>query len=269
MNLKALRRSSRSNNPRGRIHSYTFCFVPNRNSRSGIQNGFTLIELLVVIAIISLLVSILLPSLNKAKDIAKQVLCMSNMRSIGMGISLYQNDYDLYFPNAEWAGGGYRCYVSLLWPYEIMPSSGIYQCPSAEIYQETTQAVRDASPTSGWSNNDNYDGKYSMRYNLYLGYRSGSDWTYPLVKSSSIQAPIVTLFCSEIRKTSLGSPTSGSMYTYRPGGYVYENYGLSLPHNGEGNILWHDMHVSPAGENAEVSMPGDNGVFWDFSGNHH
>lgn len=60
------------------------------------RNGFTLIELLVVIAIIALLVSILLPSLNKAKDLARAVVCSSNMRNLGFGVQMYLNDYDGY-----------------------------------------------------------------------------------------------------------------------------------------------------------------------------
>ena len=61
------------------------------------SKGFTLIELLVVIAIISLLVSILLPSLNKAKDLAKSVICLSNVRHIGMAAILYTEDYEGHF----------------------------------------------------------------------------------------------------------------------------------------------------------------------------
>jgi prepilin-type N-terminal cleavage/methylation domain-containing protein/prepilin-type processing-associated H-X9-DG protein len=58
------------------------------------RNGFTLIELLVVIAIISLLVSILLPSLQKAKELARQVLCLSRLRSISSAYCLYQGEFD-------------------------------------------------------------------------------------------------------------------------------------------------------------------------------
>ncbi len=61
------------------------------------HKGFTLIELLVVIAIIALLMSILMPSLSKAKTMAKDLLCMNNLKSWGLFYALYTGDHDDYF----------------------------------------------------------------------------------------------------------------------------------------------------------------------------
>ena len=72
--------------------------------------GFTLIELLVVIAVISLLVSILLPSLNMAKELARRAVCASNLRTAGQAVYIYSEDYDARFPDlgASVSGEGGR-----------------------------------------------------------------------------------------------------------------------------------------------------------------
>ncbi len=110
-----------------------------------IQRGFTLIELLVVVSIIALLISILMPSLSRARKQAKTVVCRSNIRQVGMGALYYAHDYhDQLFPAAINAGtefpdiGGAwaRLYgehnivePGLLYPY-VYHMDAVVECPS-------------------------------------------------------------------------------------------------------------------------------------------
>lgn len=63
--------------------------------------GFTLVELLVVIGIIALLISILLPSLNKAREQANLIKCQANLHSIGEALAIYENDQKNCMPMGE------------------------------------------------------------------------------------------------------------------------------------------------------------------------
>src|SRR5580700_5441633 len=63
-------------------------------NKKHVRNGFTLVELLVVIGIIAVMISILLPSLTRARQQSEAVQCASNMRQVGIAMLTYADQYD-------------------------------------------------------------------------------------------------------------------------------------------------------------------------------
>jgi len=163
-----------------------------QSSLLGRRRGFTLIELLVVIAIIAILAAILFPVFAQAREKARSISCLSNVKQFGLGEQMYVQDYDETFPLA-WGvetnpppPGQYEDPSS--WWNEIYPyikngsggtayngvgsgdvdergqtsnKKGLYHCPSATVSDKINYAtnglIHGAGPGpgdgAGWANN--------------------------------------------------------------------------------------------------------------------
>ncbi len=99
-------------------------------------HAFTLIELLVVVAIIALLISILLPSLKKARDQAKAAVCLNNLKQIGTAMEPYKHENGGYFPgdHLQDARIGVFTWVARLWRHHLGQNRDVFNCASVEDF---------------------------------------------------------------------------------------------------------------------------------------
>ena len=223
------------------------------------NKAFTLIELLVVIAIISLLVSILLPSLAKAKELAKFTLCKNQLKQLGFGTQMYLGDNE----------GCYPVHTPSAWPGESWPRKLIdgeytlkegFECPGSADEDRYGYGV-----SKGWF--DTYGTcsyraeAYIFLNTTYLGGTPSKHWN----KADDIKQPGQAAVIWD--GMAMGITLSGSYvpcvwpnnmsisgFANGAGGYCWETRHL----NGEGNtlnLLFADTHV----EDAAFPVPED---FW-------
>jgi prepilin-type N-terminal cleavage/methylation domain-containing protein/prepilin-type processing-associated H-X9-DG protein len=169
------------------------------------KKGFTLIELLVVIAIISMLASILFPVFGKAREKARQGVCMSNLKQLGHAVMLYLQDYDEIFPSHS--ASGYGSWHTTL-NNNYIKNANVFSCPSDADFKWDT----------------------SMSYGYNYNYLSqGTNW----ISLTQIAKPSETILIAD----------AGVDYVIAPDGFGGTNHKISDRHSGGSNVLFVDGHV--------------------------
>jgi len=125
------------------------------------RRGFTLIELLIVITIIAILAAILFPVFARAREKARQTVCASNLRQLGLAFGMYVQDYDETYlggrdydlPNVFAGSGSATVNEYRRWPYHLYPhvrNNALFTCPTSRLAYDGL----DYRDNYGW----NYDG---------------------------------------------------------------------------------------------------------------
>jgi len=222
--------------------------------------GFTLVELLVVIAIIAALAALLLPALNKTKEQGRATLCRNNMKQISLGIQLYTDDNDYYFPwpgasnsdrDPDWVWGGETA-GSLgnpsLW---AQPEFG-FRAEVGSVYTYVTTLPR-LVPTA-------YDkSKMTNNYPVYRCPSTGklgeslrvnftmNGWLNPGEPGASDKGVMQTTVVNPVEKVLLANSDPGLMRAASLDPMAVSAPGIFVSHNGRVNMGYVDGHLESLG----------------------
>ena len=208
------------------------------------RSGFTLIELLVVVAIIAILAAMLLPTLSKARERARQAVCINNLKQIGLGFAMYTQDNDGWFPfmtdHENWTYSGAIFYWnSLILPYVTNP------IPDAQGNINTATAFRYTFlTTQGYVRSKNFfrcpSAPAKLQHHcIYVDYGMNREIGGP--------SSVVHWKDSQIRKPSQMVLVAGGKRagTVNDGWYGLANYGYlaDVRHGDKVMCLFVDQHV--------------------------
>ncbi len=200
-----------------------------RHSRPRRSKGFTLIELLVVVAIIALLVAILVPSLEQAREAAKNVICQSSLHQVSIAASMYINDNDGSF---FWQRGNrYNIPGEYPSPRPWFHSEGVL---SPYLLGDAEEVARNGCPTNDI---DDYFGSNYIG-NRHILSLTTSEYTMgypPPSKVAKIKKPSRKIVILEVVP---------DVWTYDGFDYSHGRF-IGTYHQGNTNILWADLHVAP------------------------
>ena len=218
------------------------------------RTGFTLIELLVVVSIIALLVSILLPSLNVARETARRTVCASNLKQMGYYSLLYSLDYNDYFIPL-YGGPGHVGYGTDpgLWPhtlvytlrgknYDMADPQEVRMAGELEVLNTVYYCPSSKEPATTW---------FFVPYGaLYWGVMHqfkgsiGDDLAVP-TKYTRVNSPSATMHLADTMWGYGNGVIRGSYIND-----VYPNKFMALgqftgKHKGQDNLLFVDGRIEP------------------------
>lgn len=217
------------------------------------SRGFTLIELLVVIAIIAILAAIIFPVFASAREKARQITCISNLRQIGLASMQYIQDYDETFYPLGYVGGDGNWYIwdgsvpppyigpwnmsnGLIQPY--MKSAPIEDCPDDPIKNTSFQLD---DPIAYGLNLGIYFPTYVGNM-LAPGQLGNGNPIDPSL--GAFTAPASTMLMADTAQLNpYSTPPLEHMYELLPPSDIYEPCTQGR-HQGHTDVLWADGHVT-------------------------